>query len=61
MPKQIGTHRVIGTTGNMTYIKTKDASSHEKKPSLAGTDHRSPMTAFAKTMHTLPKQAKQPT
>lgn len=24
MPKQIGTHRVVGTTGNMTYSKTKD-------------------------------------
>ena len=24
MPKQIGTHRVLGTTGNMTYTKTQD-------------------------------------
>jgi hypothetical protein len=31
MPKQIGTHRVLGTTGNMTYSKTQDGFQAREK------------------------------
>lgn len=32
MAKQIGTHRLVGTTGNMTYVKTKDGFLVREKP-----------------------------
>lgn len=48
MPKQKGTHRLLGTTGDMTYKKTKDGYSAQEKTHISGdTIRNSP--AYART------------
>lgn len=48
MPKQKGTHRLLGTTGDMTYQKTKDGYSAREKTHIDGNKIRT-SDAYART------------
>lgn len=48
MPKQKGTHRLLGTTGDMTYQKTKDGYSAREKTHISGDKIRT-SDAYART------------